>query len=67
MRTDDSLWLIAAHRLQGKSDETASDAAVAAYWPQIYTANRAAIGDDPGLITPGRVLHLPAPDGEEFR
>ena len=30
-------------------------------WPALYAANRAAVGPDPGLISPGTVLTLPAP------
>ncbi len=51
----DCLWDIAA-RLIGPS---ASNAAIDRGWRAIYAANRAAIGDDPGLIHPGLVLTLP--------
>jgi LysM repeat protein len=30
-------------------------------WPALYAANRAAVGPDPGLISPGSVLTLPGP------
>ena len=30
-------------------------------WPALYAANRAAVGPDPGLISPGTVLTLPGP------
>lgn len=30
-------------------------------WPALYTANRRAIGPDPGLIRPGSILTLPGP------
>ena len=54
----DCLWDIAA-RLIGPG---ASNAAVDHGWRAIYVANRAAIGDDPGLIQPGLVLTVPALD-----
>lgn len=57
----DSLWLIAAHRLPGDPTE----AQIAAYWPQIYAANRTVIGADPDHITPGQVLSLPDPSTGE--
>ncbi len=50
----DCLWDIAA-RLIGPS---ASNAAIDRGWRAIYAANRAAIGDDPGLIHPGLVLTI---------
>ena len=61
VQAGDSLWLLAAHRLGAR----ATDRDVAAYWPRVYAANRAVIGDDPSLIAPGQVLHLPAPDPQE--
>lgn len=59
----ESLWSVAASALAadaapGKS-VTAED--VAAYWPRLHAANRAAIGPDPDLITPGQRLVLPPP------
>ena len=51
----ESLWSIAADHL----DESASLAEVSAAWPRWYEANRAAVGDDPDLITPGLVLTPP--------
>lgn len=53
----DSLWALAAAEL----GPNATDATVAARWPQWYAANRAAIGSDPDLILPGQVLRIPAP------
>ena len=53
----DSLWLIAEHGLGGH----ASDAQIAAEWPRWYEANRAVIGDNPGLIQPGQHLQPPPP------
>ena len=54
----DCLWDIAA-RLIGSG---ASNAAIDRGWRAIYATNRAAIGDDPGLIHPGLVLTIPALD-----
>ena len=45
----DTLWDIAARRL-----------GAAGSWPAIYALNRDVIGPDPGLITPGQRLTLPA-------
>jgi len=52
----DSLWRI-AEALLGP-DATTSD--IAAAWPQLYDANRQAIGADPSLIFPGLALTVPA-------
>ncbi len=51
----DCLWSIAARAL----GPGASNAAIDAGWRQIYSANRAVVGDDPGLIHPGLSLTLP--------
>jgi hypothetical protein len=61
VRPGDTLWQIAARHL----GPAATEAQVAADWPRWYAANRLVIGDDPGLITPGTVLHAPAgaPEG----
>jgi len=45
----DTLWDIAARRL-----------GAARSWPAIYALNREVIGPDPGVITPGQRLTLPA-------
>jgi len=45
----DTLWDIAARRL-----------GAATSWPAIYALNRDVIGPDPGVITPGQRLTLPA-------
>jgi nucleoid-associated protein YgaU len=55
VRGGDCLWDIAARHLA----PTATAADIAREWPRWYAANRAAIGDDPGLIRPGLVLHAP--------
>ena len=52
----DSLWAIAARHLP----PGASDAQIAAAWPQWYHANAATIGADPDVIHPGQVLVVPA-------
>lgn len=56
VRLGDSLWQIAAHLLGTGAD----DASVAAAWPELYVANRDAIGADPDVILPGTVLQVPA-------
>ena len=58
VRPGDCLWLIAARRLGPHP----TDAAVAASWPRWYAANRAVIGNDPDLVTPGQVLWAPTRD-----
>jgi nucleoid-associated protein YgaU len=55
VRCGDSLWSLAAARLGDRS----TDAAVAAWWPQWWAANRAVIGSDPDLLRPGLRLHVP--------
>lgn len=55
VRAGDSLWSIAAARLPAD----ATDAEIAAAWHRLYHLNRAAIGDDPDLLTPGQHLVLP--------
>ncbi|WP_146845249.1 LysM peptidoglycan-binding domain-containing protein [Cellulomonas terrae] len=56
----DSLWAIAARHLPSG----ATDAQIAAAWPQWYQANVAVIGADPDLLRPGQVLLVPATAGE---
>ncbi|WP_028050223.1 LysM peptidoglycan-binding domain-containing protein [Cellulomonas sp. URHD0024] len=51
----DSLWAIAARHLA----PDASDAEIAASWPQWYHANATVIGPDPGLIVAGQELTAP--------
>ena len=50
----ESLWSITSDELDG------TDAEVARAWPELYTLNRNAVGDDPSLIHPGAELVLPA-------
>ncbi|NEA30960.1 LysM peptidoglycan-binding domain-containing protein [Streptomyces sp. SID13031] len=56
VKRGDSLWSIAAAEL----GPHATDEAIAARWPQWYSANRQLIGPDPDLIHPGQVLKPPA-------
>jgi hypothetical protein len=60
---DDSLWLIAAHRLGPK----ATPAQIAALWPRWYQANSSVIGPDPDLLHPGQQLRDPASTAGEPR
>ena len=52
----DTLWDIARRQLGPDS----TDAEVAQAWPAWYDANRAVIGEDPGLILPGQILRRPS-------
>ena len=58
VRPGDTLWSLAARDLPPGSP----DALVAARWHAIYAANRALIGPDPDVITPGQRLRLPGKD-----
>jgi nucleoid-associated protein YgaU len=55
VRPGDSLWRIAEQHLPAEAPPTA----VAAAWPQWWSANRAVVGDDPDLLVPGQVLQVP--------
>ncbi|WP_284983730.1 LysM peptidoglycan-binding domain-containing protein [Arthrobacter sp. efr-133-TYG-118] len=55
VRRGDSLWSIAARQL----GPMASDVDIALHWPKWYAANRHVVGDDPGLLVPGQILHPP--------
>ena len=55
VRPGDTLWDIAARHL----GSAATTAEVADTWPRWYATNRSVIGNDPGLITPGTLLHAP--------
>jgi hypothetical protein len=59
----DSLWSIVRRALGPE----ASDVEVARAWPRWYAANRATIGDDPGLLLPGQRLHRPLGSGHGAR
>lgn len=51
VRSGDSLWAIAAERV---GDDRADEC-----WPEIYRANREAVGRDPHHIEPGQTLTIP--------
>jgi len=53
VRTGDTLWDIAASRLDHPTDAATTEA-----WKAIWRANRDVIGDEPGLIHPGQQLDL---------
>lgn len=53
VRTGDTLWDIAAEHLDDPTDAEITEA-----WKSIWRANRAVIGDEPGLIHPGQSLDL---------
>ena len=55
----DNLWRIAAFVLPSGSGQSPSNAEIARFWPAIYAANRALIGDNPNLIFPGQQLLIP--------
>jgi LysM domain len=55
VRRGDTLWAIAARSLR----PDASNADVAAWWPQWFRHNRGLIGPDPDLIHPGTRLRVP--------
>jgi nucleoid-associated protein YgaU len=55
VRRGDTLWGLAERHLGPSADP----AAVAAAWPRWHEANRAVIGDDPGLLLPGQQLRPP--------
>lgn len=60
VRSGDSLWAIAERQLGSQ----ATTQAIATEWQRWYAANRALIGPDPDLITPGMVLHAPETKAE---
>lgn len=55
VKSGDSLWKISADQL----GPHASNAEIAAFWPQIYETNRSVIGSDPNLIYAGQTLEIP--------
>ena len=61
VRKGDSLWCIAAREIEARTGQRPSSAEIAVFWPRIYSANRAVIGDDPNLILPGQWLTIPPP------
>jgi nucleoid-associated protein YgaU len=56
VRPGDTLWGIAAAHLP---PARRSPATIDRYWRQLYHANRAVVGPDPGLIHPGTRLRVP--------
>jgi nucleoid-associated protein YgaU len=55
VRSGDSLWVLAAHRLGA----TPTDDQIARAWPRWYAANQQVIGSDPNLLLPGTLLTIP--------
>lgn len=52
----DSLWSIAAHRI-----ERPTAVRIAAAWPHWWHTNRQVVGSDPNVIRPGQRLRPPVP------
>lgn len=61
VRPGDSLWSITSTEL----GPGATDAAVAARWPDWYAANTSVIGPDPDHLEPGQVLRMPSTHQEK--
>jgi nucleoid-associated protein YgaU len=59
VRSGDSLWRIAQRTLADRTGGTVTSSDVARFWPVMYEANRALIGEDPNLIFPGQTLQIP--------
>jgi nucleoid-associated protein YgaU len=59
VRTGDSLWRIAERTLSDRGNGAVTSADIALFWPVIYGANRALIGDDPNLIFSGQTIQIP--------
>lgn len=55
----DSLWRIAGDTLTARNGAEPSSADIARFWPVIYEASRAVVGDNPNLILPGQRLLIP--------
>lgn len=62
VRPGDHLWGIAARTLAARLGRSPSDAEVVPYWQALIEANRDRLvsRDDPDLIVPGQVFHLPS-------
>ncbi len=69
VRPGESLWSVAEDAFARAAGTPASAAEVAAYWPEVYAANRDLIGADPDLIRPGQAVRTPPPPvrGEDAR
>lgn len=61
VRRGDTLWDIAASALE----PVATNAEIAAHWPEWYEANRQVIGPNPHLLLPGQILQPPPPPGAQ--
>jgi len=61
VRTGDTLWSIAAAALS-RGGRTPDATVVSASWPRWWAANRATVGADPNVISPGTVLIPPPHD-----
>lgn len=61
VRSGESLWRIASHRLQLTSGRAPTDAEIVPYWRALIEVNRDRLPDrdDPDLILPGQELLLP--------
>ena len=59
VQAGDSLWRIAERTLAARDSGAVTSADIARFWPTVYRANRALIGDDPNLIFPGQPLQIP--------
>ncbi|MEJ7833875.1 MAG: hypothetical protein WKF79_13230 [Nocardioides sp.] len=59
VRPGESLWSIAATAAGAAPGAAPGNSEVAAYWREIYVANRHVIGPDPDLIQPGQLFRLP--------
>lgn len=61
VRSGESLWRIASHRLQVVFDRPPTDAEIVPYWRELIAVNRDRLPDrdDPDLILPGQELLLP--------
>jgi hypothetical protein len=62
VRAGESLWSIASALLP-----EVDAAQVDRTWRRIYRANRVVIGDDPDLLLPGTILHVPVPPSSAGR
>lgn len=61
VRSGESLWRIASHRLEVTFDRAPTDAEIVPYWRELIEVNRERLvdRDDPDLILPGQELLLP--------
>jgi nucleoid-associated protein YgaU len=61
VRSGESLWRIASHRLETALQRSPTDAEIVPYWRAVIELNRDRLPDrdDPDLILPGQELLLP--------